>query len=56
MMTTGISNTDPAIMTVMPYGISTVQLPYGMIPPLHVAVLLNRPDCEAVKLNELTTP
>ncbi len=37
------SNEEPAIVTVIPDGITTVALPYGTTPPLHVAVLVYKP-------------
>ncbi len=52
---TNTSNEEPAIVTVMPDGITTVALPYGTIPPIHVVVLVYKPVWEAVKLNELAS-
>jgi hypothetical protein len=48
---TGTSNVEFAIVTVMPAGIKTEALPYGIILPCHVVGLLNTPLCAAVKLN-----
>ena len=35
----------------MPAGIKTEALPYGIILPIHVVGLLNKPLCAAVKLD-----